>query len=509
MFHIARESADKLLNVMAEKITELSAEDARKFFLDAKCYSTIELPKYFDFQPLLDRLSQKIGAEKLDNTDKTKEIKSLQDINYAFYQNKDGNLAWRKFQLINPILYVYLLNVITDESNWQELKNCFEAFNCQKIECCSIPYKTTNEADSIVNWWKTIELRSLELSLNYNWIATTDLTDCYGSLYTHTISWAILMDIEKGKKQRRGYFHNDIDNIIQAMNYGQTNGIPQGSVLMDFIAELVLGFSDYLLSQKLKEESIEDYKILRYRDDYRIFTKTKEDAVKILRYLSEVSAVLNFKLNVQKTTVSQEIIVNSIKPDKLYWIAEKQQDTSLQKHLLLIHNLAKEHSNSGSIKRALTEFIDRIKPLEMAKTENIKILVAILADIAVKNSNIYAQVVVAIGKLLSYEKQTETKQQIYDDVIQKFSTIPNNSILSIWLQRLAIKSDLVFESGKDALCRIVASKTKKGRSLWECNWAEVAYISIIRDTQIISDHILENLSEVPTDDEVKLFINKY
>ncbi len=42
---------------MAEKITELSAEDARKYFLDAKCYSTIDLPKYFDFQPLLDTLS--------------------------------------------------------------------------------------------------------------------------------------------------------------------------------------------------------------------------------------------------------------------------------------------------------------------------------------------------------------------------------------------------------------------------------------------------------------------
>jgi hypothetical protein len=29
---------------------------------------------------------------------------------------------------------------------------------------------------------------------------------------------------------------------MQGMNYGQTNGIPQGSVLMDFIAEMVLGF---------------------------------------------------------------------------------------------------------------------------------------------------------------------------------------------------------------------------------------------------------------------------
>jgi hypothetical protein len=31
---------------------------------------------------------------------------------------------------------------------------------------------------------------------------------------------------------------NIIDTAMQGMNYGQTNGIPQGSVLMDFIAEM-------------------------------------------------------------------------------------------------------------------------------------------------------------------------------------------------------------------------------------------------------------------------------
>ena len=38
---------------MTEKITELSAEDAKAFFLDARCYCTIDLPKYFDFSTLL------------------------------------------------------------------------------------------------------------------------------------------------------------------------------------------------------------------------------------------------------------------------------------------------------------------------------------------------------------------------------------------------------------------------------------------------------------------------
>jgi hypothetical protein len=40
---------------------------------------------------------------------------------------------------------------------------------------------------------------------------------------------------------------------MQGMNYGQTNGIPQGSVLMDFIAEMVLGYIDECLSECLDE----------------------------------------------------------------------------------------------------------------------------------------------------------------------------------------------------------------------------------------------------------------
>ena len=42
------------------------------------------------------------------------------------------------------------------------------------------------------------------------------------------------------------------------MSYGQTNGIPQGTILMDFIAEMVLGYADYLLTERLKDLESED-----------------------------------------------------------------------------------------------------------------------------------------------------------------------------------------------------------------------------------------------------------
>lgn len=43
------------------------------------------------------------------------------------------------------------------------------------------------------------------------------------------------------------------------MHNGQTNGVPQGSVLSDFIAELVLGCCDEIVSNEIEEQIINDF----------------------------------------------------------------------------------------------------------------------------------------------------------------------------------------------------------------------------------------------------------
>lgn len=86
----------------------------------------------------------------------------------------------------------------------------------------------------------------------------------------------VKIDISTGIKR------NEIEIILtkqfKVCNIPKLNGIPQGSVLMDFIVEMVLGYADAALICKIKNYNrkeerykIEDYQILRYRDDYRIF----------------------------------------------------------------------------------------------------------------------------------------------------------------------------------------------------------------------------------------------
>ena len=240
--------------------------------------------------------------------------------------NKDGRYAFRPLQIANPFLYYLLVRNITTESNWNTIKRRFQDFKDGHIEVSSIPRLKEKEDKTLVgatisNWWKNVEQRTIELSIQYKYMFTTDITNCYSSIYTHAIGWAIeKKNVSKVKRGKASSLGNTIDTYIQGMQYGQTNGIPQGSALFDFIAGIILGYVDKLLTDELQKENISKYKILRYRDDYRVFSNSKEEIEKIALVLQNVLADLNFQMNASKTRLSENIVEDAIKPDKLYYI---------------------------------------------------------------------------------------------------------------------------------------------------------------------------------------------
>lgn len=227
-------------------------------------------------------------------------------VNYKILVKKDAMYSYRPIQLVNPFLYYLLVNKITNLTNWNKIKERFQKFKVPQIEVASIPkvkgsVDKSHQAANVAYWWEGAEQRSLELALRYRYMFVTDITNCYSSIYTHSIAWAIMgkskakLNIGKG-----GQLGNEIDKFIQGMQYGQTNGIPQGSALFDFIAEIVLGYADKILSLKLRRIGIEKYRILRYKDDYKIFSNSKQEVERISFLLHEVLAGLNLQLNIKK-----------------------------------------------------------------------------------------------------------------------------------------------------------------------------------------------------------------
>lgn len=502
------------------RILDLNHTDARQFLLKEKSYFNFDLPAYFVFENLLEAVSAEINGQDLSvfystyNNAQGQPQKhspaAFEEVNYKFLNNKDGKFAWRPFQLIHPALYVSLVNTITDPTNWNVVVGRFTQFQANpNIRCYSIPLRSddqqSDKATSITHWWQAIEQQSLELALKYEYVLHTDISDCYGSLYTHSVPWAIhTKSTAKAQRRNLTLVGNSIDKHLQDMAYGQTNGIPQGTVLMDFIAEMVLGFADLELSDKISQANLQDYEIIRYRDDYRIFSNNPQTAEHITKLLTEILIELGMRLNAQKTITSNSVIKDSLKPDKLYWISAKKRAKGIQEHLLIIHKLSEEHPNSGSLSKALGKFYRRIKDMTEIN-QNINVLISILVDIMYKNPRTYPISAAILSKLLSLVAENDTRNEVLNLIYQKFEKIPNTGHIKIWLQRITIKLDRQ-RLYSEKLCEKVDNPTLK---IWNSDWLANTLKAIIETTTIIDEAVIADIDVVITMEEVELFKNEY
>lgn len=489
-----------------KSILELNANEARQFFLKHESYCNIDLPKYFSFSELLEKISNEYLGKSLGDFSNKKIMTNLDDVNYLLYANKDGKLSWRPLQIINPLAYVALIHKITEQKNWEKIQTRFKNFSKnEKIKCLSIPVQSENKqsdkAQQISNWWEQVEQQSILLSLEYDYVFDTDVADCYGSIYTHSIAWAVEGRKKAKNNRKKNLLGNFIDETIRNAQYGQTNGIPQGSVLMDFIAEMVLGYIDLILTIALKKCKVKQYQILRYRDDYRIFVCNSNDGEMLLKLLSEIMMPFGFKLNSSKTKGSQDVITQSIKKDKLAWLAIPQNNRiSLQKQLLLIRQHSINHANSGSLNTALNKFdkqIERIRN-KKGKVRNIEQLISIATDIAYHNPKVIPVCCAIISKLLS---ELDDSKHISLLVHAKLSKMPNSGFAQIWLQRM-LKDNLSYFKFSEKICELKNSQI----SLWNYDWVNSPnMLNILKNTSIFLQAEFDKLDSIIPNNEIDLF----
>jgi hypothetical protein len=501
-----------------EPIINLTKDEAKRFFLESESYCNLDLPEYFDFKKFLKEISKfKVGFNILNAQGDT--------TSYFIYNNKDGRYAWRKFQLIHPIIYLKLVDVIV--GNWQLIQKHFQENKVDKLKYCQIFKKQKShkkqKMTQILSYLEEIEKDSIKKSLKFKYISKLDIADCYPSVYTHSIAWALHTkkiakdNIKnnfqtKGKKTDLPLVGNDIDFLLRATQNGQTNGIPQGSVLMDFIAEIILTHIDKILGDKLICEKITEYEIIRYRDDYRIFTKEQNDNEKIIKILSEILTDFNFKLNTNKTEIGEDITLMSIKKDKLdniiYHIGtDKEIDVYKLKRLLLdVLNISKSYPNSGFILKMLQHFNQR-KFYEKKKKwykREVELLITILLNIVSNNPRCFAVVCVSLFNLLP---KLDKKQQKYysDSIYEKLLSMNNIGHNEIWLQRSLFKVDKT-KNYKDKICCVISQIEKK--SIFGNHFiTDIDLMGLLNNNNFINKTKLVKISKIPKTSEVDIFAN--
>lgn len=490
-----------------KRLVDLSNEEARAHFLKGSSYFNGDFPRYISFEPILSEVATVLNGGHYGQF-KSANPNDLSNVNYNFIANKDGKFAWRPYELIHPAIYVSLVNVICEEANWESIKTRLGEFEGGVVDFCSAPVMSvdhqTDVATQIRSWWQSVEQRSLTYSLEFSHLLHTDVTDCYGSLYTHSISWA-LHGLEEAKKNKgkNSLLGNKIDSHIQASRYGQTNGIAQGSVLMDFVAEIVLGYVDGLINSEIGESK--DIRILRYRDDYRIFANGDERAEAVLKIVSDKLRSVGMKLGVSKTFSCRNVVGGSIKPDKLAGIELQDLGTAnaktIQKQLLRLHSFGQRFPNSGALRRLVSEFHTSISKQDETP-DDLDVQVAIATDIAFVSPATFPAVAGILSHLISLA-QSDEKLRLWTKVRDKMARVPYNGYLEIWLQRVIQPKavGIKFESD-EPICQIVNGGSPP---LWECGWiSNDALKKAMEVTKIVVADASET-EEVIRPEEVELF----
>ena len=504
-------------------IIQMSSEEARKYFLKPENYFSLNLPPYFNLEGILNQAIELMGNKVIGKSNSSTEVhvsnvksySNFPNINFVIQTNKTVS-SYRPITLIHPYLYVDLVNQITNSQNWENIINRFDELReivSSKIRCESLPFESLelktmdDKKEKALQFWEEIEQESIKLSLNYNNMLQVDISNFYGSIYTHSLHWALIGE-EEAKRNHKS-FGSWLDNRFQWLNFSETVSIPQGNAVSDFVSELLLAYIDNLLFLRLQELGICDYYILRYRDDYRIYTNSLDDIGRIKKELIIILQRHKLALGESKSSNSTDIVRDSLKEDKRFWLsnnpvikiagdsiykkpkklfvklsrylrfskntgrAEKRfikyldnriYTATIQKHLLIIKAFSDKYPNSGQLIGALVEFQNRIKDISQEDFYNngtdIEVLVAILVDIICKNpkvtnigvqllSNLLSKIEISFNAEVDDEiEKIRKKFKIISKIRRKFESIGENQYLDIWLHRILIKA-VASERGMD------------------------------------------------------------
>lgn len=535
---------------MTEKtknILSLNHTEAMDFFLKSEQYHGFELPEYFVFDDLLQNVKNAVGKTPYEEClQEGMSPELLSDVNLDILLNKDGRYAVRPIILANPFLYYFLVREICNEQSWTVIKLLFEKFNVPHITSCALPVipkekEPFHKSTTILNWWSTMEQRSIELSLEYRYMFVTDITNCYGLVNPQAFDWAFSFKDTEYEQKAKNPIAKNIQKFLRAFQQGRNIGIPQGSAIFDFIGEIILGYSDLLLHEAIRKEGITtSYEKIRYRDDYRIFCNDKDVLEKISYILQHILESLNFRMNSKKTKISESIVTDSIKADKLAYIYntpifnKKGVDfDSFEKHLLYILMFARQYPDSGSIKTMLSDIDKRIeewlKPqtrevstINLEDTNNaiekrletyqrkliggsVRAMSAVCVQIALENVGCSHYALRVLSRMVDSLEEEQEKRDIIDKVYTKLCNQPNSDYNQLWLQNITYQNDK--KKGVSPynirLCKVVMGENVE---LWNNSWLKKDLTKNYKQTSVVCNEVLKKVTLIITFRETRAYL---
>lgn len=148
----------------------------------------------------------------------------------------------------------------------------------------------------------------IKLEKKYSFLRKLDISNCFSSIYTHSISWAVKTKDVAKRQIRKSNFEQNFDNFMQHANYNETAGIVIGPEFSRIFAEIIFQYIDLQIEKRLASE---DYKLKLYKD-YEIY-----------RYVDDMFVFSN---KVDNLKLIEKVIREELEPFRLYLNDNKEKD---------------------------------------------------------------------------------------------------------------------------------------------------------------------------------------
>lgn len=156
-----------------------------------------------------------------------------------------------------------------------------------------------------------------DLEKKYELMWTLDVSKCFDSIYTHSLSWAVKdKSFTKKFKGIKGTFAEEFDRLMMFCNHDETNGIVIGPEMSRIFAEIILQCVDTEVIERLKNgrESYQfgrDFAFRRYVDDVYIFAKKVDVATAVYECYADALTGYNLQTNTAKSTRSERPFISN------------------------------------------------------------------------------------------------------------------------------------------------------------------------------------------------------
>ncbi len=221
---------------------------------------------------------------------------------YIYFESMRNTNVPRALGIPNPATYQLLCKYISEI--WPELQSFFEEQTKDQNHIISrIHIRQMLNTDSLFSMnyknWRIDGTPEPDLLLGAKYLVHADISNCFPSIYTHALSWALVgKDFAKQTRNASNAWYNKLDLYVRNIKAGETHGLLIGPHISNLLSEIILTKIDVHLYGK-------GWRYTRNIDDYTCYVSTFEKGQLFLTELSEQLHFYDLALNHKKTAIKE------------------------------------------------------------------------------------------------------------------------------------------------------------------------------------------------------------